>query len=95
MNLVSVFLRLLFRMSHFMDLPEVISSRGEYVSHTSKEFHNLQNSAYRKPKTMCRIKFHAIVARLVTAKFDFIILRGKLTYVRGIKNFKCPIKISL
>lgn len=78
-----------------MDLPEIISSRGEYVSHTSKEFPNLQNSAYRKHKTMCRIKSHAIIARLVTAKFDCIILRGKLTYVRGIKNFKFPIKISL
>lgn len=53
-----------------MDLPEVILSRGIYVSHASKELHNPQNIGYMKYKTMCRLKFHAFLARLVIAKFD-------------------------
>ena len=36
-----------------MDLPEIIFSRGEYVSHTSKELHNPQDSGYTKYKKLC------------------------------------------
>lgn len=36
-----------------MDLPEVIFSRGEYVSRASKELHNPKDSGYTKYKKLC------------------------------------------
>lgn len=33
--------------------------------------HNPQNHGYMKYKTMCTLKFHDFLARLVSTKFDF------------------------
>lgn len=38
-----------------------------------------------KYKTMCRLRFHAFLVRLVIVNSEIIIPQGKLTYVRGIK----------
>lgn len=68
-----------------MNLPGVILSRGEYVSHISKKLHNPQNSGNMKYKIMCRLKFHAFLARLVIANF-FNTLR-KINLCKGYQVF--------